>query len=93
MNKQLIIVPDYVSADDANRLYGDSFGVDWVYEGRDSKPLPEIFPGTSKQLSSLSIRLPDEDTQWCNPRGMRHSVELKDADCESPDAPTGESHD
>lgn len=30
-----IIVPNYVNADDANRLYGESYGVNWEYE--DSK--------------------------------------------------------
>ena len=29
---QKILVPNYVSANDANRLYGDSYGVDWQYE-------------------------------------------------------------
>ncbi len=27
-----VVVPNNVSADVANRLYGESFGVDWVYE-------------------------------------------------------------
>lgn len=33
-SKMKVIVPDYVSADDANRLYGEAYGVDWEYEGR-----------------------------------------------------------
>lgn len=32
-NAAAILVPDYVTAEDANRLYGDEYGVDWVYEG------------------------------------------------------------
>lgn len=32
-NAAAILVPDYVTAEDANRLYGDDYGVDWVYEG------------------------------------------------------------
>jgi hypothetical protein len=27
-----VIVPSYVSADDANRLYGEAYGVAWAYE-------------------------------------------------------------
>lgn len=32
-NASAVLVPDYVHASDANRLYGESYGVDWVYEG------------------------------------------------------------
>ncbi|MFL9582412.1 hypothetical protein [Stenotrophomonas sp. AB1(2024)] len=32
--REPVVVPDCVGADDANRLYGESFGVDWIYEGR-----------------------------------------------------------
>jgi hypothetical protein len=32
--KMKVIVPDYVNADDANRLYGEGYGVDWEYEGK-----------------------------------------------------------
>ena len=60
-------------------------------QGAADSDAPEIFPGTSKQLSSLSISLPDEDIQWCNTHGMRHSVELKDSDCEFPDVIKGET--
>lgn len=34
-----IIVPDYVHAADANRLYGEAYGVDWAYEGGAHVPL------------------------------------------------------
>lgn len=34
-----IIVPDYVYAADANRLYGEAYGVDWAYEGGVHVPL------------------------------------------------------
>lgn len=44
MNKQLIIVPDYVSADDANRLYGEQFGVDWKYEAITADTLRKLSP-------------------------------------------------
>lgn len=27
-----IVVPNYTSSHDANRLYGEAYGVDWVYE-------------------------------------------------------------
>ena len=30
--RRLTIVPATTSADDANRLYGEAFGVDWNYE-------------------------------------------------------------
>ena len=38
-NAAAILVPDYVYAADANRLYGDAYGVDWVYEGGAHVPL------------------------------------------------------
>lgn len=38
-NAAAILVPDYVYAADANRLYGESYGVDWVYEGGAHVPL------------------------------------------------------
>lgn len=31
--KRPIVVPASISADDANRLYGEDYGVDWVYDG------------------------------------------------------------
>lgn len=34
-----IVVPDYVDAADANRLYGEAYGVDWAYEGGAYVPL------------------------------------------------------
>lgn len=38
-NAAAILVPDYVYAADANRLYGEAYGVDWVYEGGAHVPL------------------------------------------------------
>lgn len=38
-NAAAILVPDYVYAADANRLYGESYGVDWAYEGGAHVPL------------------------------------------------------
>jgi hypothetical protein len=60
-------------------------------QGAVSENAPEIFPGTNKQLSSLSISLPDEDTQWCDTHGTHHSTELRDADCEFPNVISGEA--
>lgn len=39
-----IIVPPYVSADDANRLYGDQFGVDWKYEAITADTFRKLHP-------------------------------------------------
>ncbi|WP_312252734.1 hypothetical protein [Stenotrophomonas sp.] len=38
-NAAAILVPDYVYPADANRLYGEAYGVDWVYEGGAHVPL------------------------------------------------------
>ena len=46
--------------------------------------VPELFAGTANQLNALSVRLPAEDSQWCNTHGMIHSVELADGDCTFP---------
>ncbi len=36
-----VVVPHYTSADDANRLYGNAYGVDWEYEvGKDMAEAP-----------------------------------------------------
>ncbi len=32
-NSSPIVVPNSTSSHDANRLYGEAYGVDWVYEG------------------------------------------------------------
>jgi len=31
-NKKPIVVSNEVSADEANKMYGDNYGSDWVYE-------------------------------------------------------------
>ena len=48
-NAAAILVPDYVTAEDANRLYGDEYGVDWVYEGG------AYVPATAPAAADLSI--------------------------------------
>jgi hypothetical protein len=39
-----IIVPPYVSADDANRLYGERFGIDWKYEAITADTFRKLHP-------------------------------------------------
>lgn len=35
-NRSPVVVPNSTSSHDANRLYGEAYGVDWVYEGANS---------------------------------------------------------
>lgn len=35
-NNSPIVVPNSTSSHDANRLYGEAYGVDWVYESTNS---------------------------------------------------------
>lgn len=63
--------------------------IDAAMEAGASPLEQELFPGTKRQLANLTIGLPGDDYQWCDTHGMRHSVELRDADCEFPDAISG----
>ena len=75
MNKQLIIVPDYVSADDANRLYGEQFGVDWKYEAITADTLRKLSP------PAQSAQVPADIADFV--RGM-HTLELYNASTYEP---------
>lgn len=59
-----IIVPDYVEAHDANRLYGEAFGVDWIYEGR---PVEEREPAITNPRTATTGQAYLTDAGWVVP--------------------------
>lgn len=59
-----IIVPDYVEAHDANRLYGEAFGVDWIYEGR---PVEEREPAITSPRTATTGQAYLTDAGWVVP--------------------------
>jgi len=80
-----IIVPPYVSADDANRLYGEQFGVDWKYEAITADTFRKLHPPA--QTAQVTIPTPQQISDYLDGLDdIRRAVVEREARAMSPAA-------
>ena len=52
-----VVVPDDMSSTEANTKYGESYGVDWVYEGKTAAPAAVTVPDLQDMLRELRVQI------------------------------------
>ena len=58
--RSAVIVPDHIHSTEANSLYGESYGVDWVYEGKKAAQPEGSVSNATLEAAPAAVAVPDE---------------------------------
>ena len=74
-----VVVPDDMSSTEANTKYGESYGVDWVYEGKTAAPAAVAVSDDALQSIRVLLRVAKNQS---TKSGMAHAIDVVQGELE-----------